>query len=122
MGLLSNFFQPADFNGKVQKLFKWYSSNTKFVSMGMFKDWMQLRNAILIVAEVLGKNPDELSYETIHKYGDVFGTVVARCQAAQFLRSNTLIPNTAENLISRYAFLGSMDNARVITQKFLDLI
>ena len=122
MGLFSNLFQPADFNGKVQKLFKWYSSNTKFVSLGMIKDWMQLRNAILAISDVLGEDPNNLSYDTVHKYVDVFGTIVARCQAAQFLQSNTLIPNTAANLLSRYAFLGSMDNARTITQKLLDLI
>ena len=62
MGLLSNLFQPADFNGKVQKLFKWYSSNTKFVSMGMFKDWMQLRNAWNSCCEMSGSSIPAIKY------------------------------------------------------------
>lgn len=83
---------------------------------------MQLRNAILIIADTLCTNPNDLSYDTIKLYGDVFCNFANRWRSAAIFGNFALLSNTAEFFLSSYAFLGSLDNAKTIIREFQDLM
>lgn len=123
MGIFSDLFEPKDFDGKVKKLFKHYKYGTRAVSAGMFKDdWIQLRMAILIIAETLCIDATILSYDEIQKYSEIFFRIASRYQMAYFLNSTTLIPNMPQRIYSDFPFLGSENNAKIISDRLMDIL
>ena len=122
MSVFSKLLGPKDFDGKIDKLFNFYKLNTKLVSMGFLKNSQQLKNAVTVVANVLGDDIDRLTYEKIKNYSDIFTTILARVSAASFLNSNGLIERTSSTLLECYPAIKTEGNAQKITKKLFDLI
>lgn len=121
MGIFSGLFQPKDFDGKVEKLFDYYKTNTKYISLGLIRNKQQLKTAISEIADVLGTPVEYLSYDEVKEYGSVFGTVLARATSASFFSSSNLIANTGEKLYERFGFLRTKANAEEIAKRLFNL-
>ena len=123
MGFLSNLMQPKDFDGKVDKLFNYYKTNTRLVSPGFIRDKQHLKRAISEIAAVLGNPVEQLSYDEIKEYGTVFGAVLARAASASFFGGgSSLIQNTGEVLYNRFSFLRTKANSEEVAKRLFNLI
>lgn len=122
MGLLSNFLGVQNFSGKVDKLFKFYKTNTRIVSIGSLESSRQLENAISAIANVLGEEVDQLSYEEVKQYGEIFVTVLARTSMAGFLGSSGLIERTSSIILKKYSIIRTKTNADEIVKMLFDMM
>ena len=122
MSLFSKILEPKGFDRKVDKLFDFYKSNTKYVSMRLLKNSQQLKIAVTAIANVLDDDIDSLSYEEVKNYSSIFTTVLARVAAAGSIGANGLIERTSSILFERYPVIKTEDNAQKITKKLFDLI
>ena len=75
MGFISGLFQPKDFDGRVDKLFNFYKTNTKYVSLGLIRNKQQLKSAIVEIADVLGTQVEDLSYDEVETNGTTNSSV-----------------------------------------------
>lgn len=121
MSVFSNLLGPKDFDGKVNKLFNFYKVNTKLVSLGLIKSSQQLKRAISSIAKVLDNDVNQLSYEEIKHFGEIFCTTVSRVSIAGLLGSSDLIERTGSILFERYPVMRTKTNAAEITKKLFDI-
>lgn len=113
------FSDSNTFEKKIQRLFDYYKNNTKYVSLGILNNKDQLEDAIIIIANILEQDINNLNYHELRLYGDIYTILLGRVQSAIMLDSSGILERTSLLLLKRFPIIKTKDKSDKLIKELL---